>query len=117
MANILQADLCCVPHNSNPHTDSTIPHKLFQYMIAKRPILVSSSAPLQRIIDDSKAGLAFKAGDFNDCAEKILIMVNDKKKLKDYAQNGYKYVTTDEQNWEMKSALNLVSAYQGLFKN
>ena len=46
--NILQADLCCVPHNSNPHTDSTIPHKLFQYMIAKRPILVSSSAPLQR---------------------------------------------------------------------
>ena len=54
LANILQADLCCVPHNSNPHTDSTIPHKLFQYMIAKRPILVSSSAPLQRIIDDSK---------------------------------------------------------------
>ena len=81
------------------------------------PILVSSSAPLQRIIDDSKAGLVFKAGDFNDCAEKILIMAEDKKKLKDYAQNGYEYVTKEGHNWEIKSALNLVSAYQGLFKN
>ena len=43
LANIKKADVCCVPHHSNPHTDNTIPHKLFQYMIAKRPILVSSS--------------------------------------------------------------------------
>ena len=116
LANILQADLCCVPHNSNPHTDNTIPHKLFQYMIAKRPILVSSSTPLKRIINDSKAGLTFKAGDANDCAEKILLMAKDKNKLKDYAQNGYNYVTKAGHNWEKESALNLVSAYQGLFK-
>ena len=62
-------------------------------MIAKRPILVSSSLPLQRIIGDSKAGLAFRAEDADDCAEKILLMARDKNKLKDYAQNGYNYVT------------------------
>jgi len=116
LANILQADLCCVPHNSNPHTDNTIPHKLFQYMIAKRPILVSSSLPLQRIIGDSKAGLAFRAEDADDCAEKILLMARDKNKLKDYAQNGYNYVTKGGHNWENESAPSLVSAYQGLFK-
>ena len=43
-------------------------------------------------------------------------MARDKNKLKDYAQNGYNYVTKGGHNWENESAPSLVSAYQGLFK-
>src|SRR5207249_2535170 len=29
LAYISQASVCAVPHHSNPHTDTTIPHKLY----------------------------------------------------------------------------------------
>jgi len=31
-----------VPHYQNPHTDATVPHKLFQYMLMSKPVVVSS---------------------------------------------------------------------------
>lgn len=115
LANIQQADLCCVPHHSNPHTDSTIPHKLYQYMIAKRPILVSSSVPLARTIKQAKAGMIFKAGDPEDCANKIIMLSEDKTSCDKLANNAFDYVLKKGHNWEEESALNLLKAYDQLF--
>lgn len=115
LANIQQADVCCVPHHSNPHTDSTIPHKLFQYMIAKRPVLVSSSPPLSRTVLQAKAGVVFEAGNFNDCAEKIIALADDPDGRSTFAENGYRYVIEQGHNWEEESAPRLVAAYDQLF--
>jgi len=115
LANIQQADVCCVPHHSNPHTDNTIPHKLFQYMIARRPILVSSSAPLARSVRQAQAGLIFVAGDPNDCAEKIKALADDHNSRATFAENGYRYVMEQSHNWEEESALRLIEAYDQLF--
>jgi glycosyltransferase involved in cell wall biosynthesis len=115
LANIQQADVCCVPHHSNPHTDNTIPHKLFQYMIARRPILVSSSAPLARSVNQAQAGLVFVAGDPNDCAEKIIALADDHNSRANFAQNGYRYVMEQGHNWEEESAPRLIDAYDRLF--
>ena len=116
VANIMQADLCCVPHHSNPHTDNTIPHKLYQYMILKKPILVSSSAPLARTIRQSRAGFIFSAGDHVDCSTKILDMASDVNQMSLLGQNGYKYVIQEGHNWENESALNLIKAYDKILK-
>ena len=51
------SDICLVPHHSNPHTDSTIPHKIFQYMLMKKPVVVSSCKPLARIVNETQSGL------------------------------------------------------------
>lgn len=117
LANIQQADLCCVPHHSNPHTDTTIPHKLYQYMIAKRPLLVSSSAPLARTVNRAGAGLVFNAGDHNDCAKKILELADNPLACSSYAENGYRYVLEKRHNWEEESAPRLINAYDALLGN
>lgn len=115
VANIQQADVCCVPHHSNAHTDTTIPHKLFQYMTAKRPVLVSSSAPLARSVRQSGAGLVFNAGDQEDCAKKIMELANSPVKCSSYGESGYRYVKEKGHNWEDESEPKLIKAYDRLF--
>ncbi len=62
------SDICLVPYSASDHTETTIPHKLFQYMYLAKPVLVSSCKPLQRIVDETQAGLVFKADDPEDFA-------------------------------------------------
>ena len=114
LANIQQADVCCVPHHSNPHTDNTIPYKLFQYMIARRPVLASSSAPLARTVEQAGSGLIFTAGDPQDCAKKIQILADNPDDCSLYAENGYRYVMEQGHNWEEESAPRLIAAYDQL---
>jgi len=45
--------VCLVPHARNPHTDTTIPNKIFQYMMRGRPVIVSDCPPLARIAGDT----------------------------------------------------------------
>jgi glycosyltransferase involved in cell wall biosynthesis len=60
-----------VPHLQNPHTDTTIPHKIFQYMLMSKPVVVSSCQPLKRIVEEAGCGLAFQANDPQDLAKRI----------------------------------------------
>lgn len=71
---VMASDVCLVPHNDFEHTQTTIPHKLFQYMICGKPVLVSNCRPLKRIIDIANCGLVFKANDEKDLAEKLYSM-------------------------------------------
>lgn len=71
MEYVAAANIALVPHHRSPHTDSTIPHKLFQYMALGRPVLVSDCAPLVRIVTETHAGIAFAAGDPADLARQV----------------------------------------------
>ncbi len=71
MAYVAEANIALVPHHRSAHTDSTIPHKLFQYMALGRPVLVSDCAPLTRIVSETGAGLVFAAGDSADLARQV----------------------------------------------
>ena len=56
---IAKSDVCLVPHRSNPHTETTVPHKLFQYMAMGKPVIVTDVSPLERIVTET---LDFLAG-------------------------------------------------------
>lgn len=114
LAYINQASVCAVPHHSNPHTDTTIPHKLFQYMIAARPVLVSTSAPLARSVAAAGAGLIFQAGDADDCARKIAELAADATRAAAFGASGRRYVLEAGHNWEDESAPQLIEAYDRL---
>lgn len=116
LAYVRQASVGAVPHHSNPHTNTTIPHKLFQYMIASTPVLVSTSPPLARTARASGAGVVFQAGNDRDCAEKIRDMAAEPGRLADYGVRGYKYVMQDGHNWEDESAPRLIAAYDRLLE-
>lgn len=113
---IKMASLCAVPHHSNPHTDNTIPHKLYQYMIASKPVIVSTSRPLARVVKQAKAGEVFEAGNPLDLAHKIRMMYKLGERILEYGSNGYKYVIEDGHNWENESAPILIDTYRNLFQ-
>ncbi len=100
------SNICLVPHHKTPHTDSTIPHKLFQYMLMKKPVIVSNCKPLERIVNETKAGLVFQAGNFQDLAEKIIQIY---KNPDQYGENGYQAVL-EKYNWE-REAEKLIELY------
>lgn len=108
------ADVNIIPHKSNLHTDNTIPHKLFQAMMAARPVLVSSSAPLKRVITETQAGLVFEAGNPKDFSEKVLMLYTDKNLSKHLGQNGYRVTVEENLNWNSEQNI-LIDFYKGVF--
>ena len=94
------ADVNVIPHQSNGHTDNTVPHKLFQGMMAAKPLLVSSSAPLKRLVDKHQAGLVFSAGNPKDFADKVLELYKNKDLRNQLGENGKKASMEGQLNWE-----------------
>lgn len=104
-------DVNVIPHKSNGHTDNTVPHKLFQAMMVGKPVLVSSSTPLKRIVSQTNAGLVFEAGDSKSCSEKILQLYNDRKLCEQLGKNGIKVTLQGNMNWE-HTKQNLINLYR-----
>jgi glycosyltransferase involved in cell wall biosynthesis len=107
------ADVNIIPHKSNGHTDNTIPHKLFQSMMSGRPVLVSSSDPLRRIVGSTNSGLIFKANDPQDFAAEALKLYRDKSLRDMLASNGFRATAEGELNWDHEQA-SLIHFYREL---
>lgn len=103
------ADANVIPHQSNGNTDCGIPHKLFQGMMAAKPLIVSSSPPLKRYIETYNCGVVFNVGDPVDFAEKAKILFNDKSLHAQLSKNAYKVSIEGSLNWEstQKELINL----------
>lgn len=107
------ADVNIIPHKSNAHTNNTVPHKLFQAMMSSRPVVVSTSDPLKRIVSTTNAGLVFEAGNPEDLASVILRLYNDKNLTATLAENGWKATAGGKLNWDYEQS-ELVRFYRQL---
>ena len=105
------ANICIVPHNNNEHTNNTIPHKLYQYMMVGKPIVVSSCPPLARVVKEANSGLVFKAGDDKDFADKILKIYENKTLQEKLSKNGLIYTFEQHHTWQDESK-KLVELYE-----
>ena len=94
------ADVNIIPHKSNAHTNNTVPHKLFQSMMSGRPVLVSSSDPLKRIVEATSSGLIFEADNPKDFADKVLRLYNDKVLGATLGENGKRATESGKWNWD-----------------
>lgn len=94
------AFLNMIPHHSNPHTDNTIPHKLFQIFNSEYPLIVSSCMPLKRIVEEYDSGIVFEAGDPESFALKVKWASENPEKLIEMTKNGHKAVHEGRYNWE-----------------
>lgn len=88
-----------IPHVKNEHTDHTIPHKLFQIMMQKAPLLVSSCKPMKRILEENNAGFVFEAGNIEDFKRCIRAIKNHPDSVNEKVENAYKLVK-NKYNWE-----------------
>ncbi len=98
LKHVSRSDIALIPHLKTAHTDSTIPHKLFQYMYAGIPIIASDCAPLKRIIEETGTGFCFRSGDPDSFAESLLQLLSDREFLKQIPVNGKKWVV-EKYHW------------------
>lgn len=107
------AFLNIIPHNSNGHTDHTIPHKIFQIMNSGFPLLVSSSPPLKRIVESYNAGVVFDADNPEDFAKRVVWSDEHHDLLLKFSENAKDAVVNKGLNWET-DAEQLIWLYDSL---
>ena len=93
------SDVCLIPHISTPHIETTMPNKIFQFMMLGKPVVVSSTRPMMRIVEDAACGLIFAVGDPASLAEKILAL-QDADLRRQLGDKGRQAVM-DRYNWQM----------------
>jgi glycosyltransferase involved in cell wall biosynthesis len=106
---IARANLCIIPQPNNDFINTTIPHKLFEYMAIGKPVLVSDAEPLQRIVEETNSGLVFKSNNYEDFADKVIMISSSSE---NFGLNGIKAVE-EKYNWFSESK-NLFLMYQNL---
>lgn len=108
---IKASDVCLVPHVANPFTDTTMPHKLFQYMYMQKPVIVSSAKPLARVVRESESGLVFDSGDSASFAKSVFELQAQALRRR-LGENGHRAVVNCY-NWQRDSR-ELVRLYETL---
>ena len=104
---LLAAAVCLIPQPNNEFINTTIPHKLFEYMSQGKPVLVSDAIPLKRIVKETGCGRVFKSNDPKSFAEEIIKLRNDPDK---YGERGRNAVF-QKYNWQNDSK-NLINLYR-----
>lgn len=87
-AYVNYSDIGISPLIRNPQHDSGIANKVFQYMLFKKPILVSDCKPQEDLVNTTKSGLVFRNQDVDDLYEKIIYMYEHPKEMKSMGENG-----------------------------
>lgn len=101
LAEFLNAiDIGVVPYQRNGFVDHTLTNKLFDYLAAGRPVIVSNSPPMARIISETNAGMLVDIEDENGTKE--LLQNLDKFDWKEMSKNAY-YWAVEKYNWEVDS--------------
>jgi glycosyltransferase involved in cell wall biosynthesis len=106
LEELAMTDIALIPHIKSEHTDSTIPHKLFQYMYSGIPVIASNCKPIERIIKESGAGYVYSWDSPGEFAANVhkLISANDIDQ-----QHSRQMVETNF-TWDM-AAQNLLKIY------
>lgn len=98
---IASSDICLVPHHKCSHWDNTIPNKLFDYMAASKPVLVTNVLPMKRIIDDTHCGMVYNDYDTESFVTQLIKL--QEKELRDKLGRNGKRAVQDHYNWGMDS--------------
>jgi len=104
------SDICLIPHLKTKHTDNTIPHKLFQYIFMRKPVIATNCNPIERILKETEAGLVYPSNNEIQLAEKILYLYSNPSLRSEMAEKGHKAII-EKYNWE-SSSKNLIDLYK-----
>jgi glycosyltransferase involved in cell wall biosynthesis len=82
-----QADVGVIPHYATEAWNSTMPNKLFDYMLAGLPVLVSDARPTARIVRAERCGEVFRDRDVEDVV-RCLLALGDRARRSDMGHRG-----------------------------
>jgi len=95
---IKASSVCLIPHLKTTHTDNTIPHKLFHYMLLEKPVVSTNCNPLRRIIGESGSGKIYASNNASELAKLIISLYKNKDKLTEMGSMG-KEAVINRYNW------------------
>ncbi len=113
-AELAKSDVAIIPHMKTDHTDHTIPHKLFQYMYYEKPVIATNCLPIQRIVEETNAGIIYNHDDPVALTKVLQALEIDVAAFKAKHSTGKKWVL-EKYNWQ-NDARRLVGLYNGLFQ-
>ena len=102
-----------IPHISNEHTESAVPHKFFQILLSGKPLLVSDCAPMKRLVNQFEIGTYFESENPESFANSITEIHTDYNAALEKSKKGNNESLNGELNWEFTSK-NLVHLYDNL---
>jgi glycosyltransferase involved in cell wall biosynthesis len=108
MEMLSESDYALIPHLKTEHTDSTIPHKLFQYMYLQKPVIASDCLPIRRIIEETGAGVIYPSDNIGYLS-KLLNELNSLN-YSEMAARG-KSAVIEKYNWNVDSEV-LLNLYR-----
>jgi len=112
--NIMKSsDINIIPHISNEHTESAVPHKFFQILLSGKPLLVSDCAPMKRLVSAHEIGTYFESENTLSFAEKVSYIYKNYKASLLMANQGVQQSLHADLNWEFLSK-NLIELYNNL---
>jgi glycosyltransferase involved in cell wall biosynthesis len=88
-----------IPHVSTPHIETTMPNKIFQFMLLGKPVVVSSVRPLKRVVHDAQCGLVFEDRNPTSLAQAIIKLRDEDLRCR-LGENGRRAVE-DRYNWQI----------------
>lgn len=100
---VAASDLPIVLHRDTPHTATTVPHKLFQYMAVRKPVAVTDVGTMGRIVRDGNAGIVVPADDVVAFANEVVDLANDSKRAAELGRNA-RSVVESRYNWSFDAA-------------
>lgn len=77
-----------------------LPNKLFEYIMAGIPVLVSDLPQMKRIVKDFNVGKSVKLENDGDLVTVLIEMMNDEDKIENYKRNAID--ASKELNWQME---------------
>lgn len=109
---IKRSDVGLIPHKLNELTQTTIPNKFFDYMMAGLPVLATDMEPVRRIIEKEQCGLIIP-NDPKEVANIIFRLKASPALLAEMGSNGKKAVF-ERYNWHIESN-KILKTIDGLF--
>ena len=76
-AYLRHAQVGVLPYPSTPHTCTTLPNKIFDYIAAGLPVVATDIPPMRRIVTESDSGLLTPPGDAAAFARALLTLFRD----------------------------------------
>lgn len=113
IANLYEsAHVALIPHVKSEQNDNGLPHKIFQYLYAGIPVIISNCNSLMRIVNETQSGVSYRYDHPEELADIIVDFYAHPEKLNDYIQHGRQAVI-EKYNWSVDGA-KLVKLYENL---
>ncbi len=93
-----ETDIAILPFKTNEFINHIIANKLFDYMAAGKPVIVSRAKPMARIIEETGAGIVADCSSPESLAD-VIININDYP-LREMSENGIA-AFRDKYNWDV----------------